>query len=119
MIYYLLPLAGVAIGAIGALTGTGGGVLTVPLLLTLLLLPKEIAVGTSFVNMIFIVVVSLLLYGAKGTIDWKAGILLGLGSVIGAYLAVTYFQPHISERQFHYAFAALLVIIAVSLVFKK
>lgn len=115
---FLLPLAGVFIGGLGAMTGLGGGIVAVPLLLWLGF-PNSAAIGASFVNMLFIIAASLMFYGVKGTIDWRTGALLGVGSFFGAYLAVTYVQPFVSERMFRYFFAAFLVVMAVSLILKK
>lgn len=105
-------------GLVGALTGTGGGVLAVPILLWLGITEK-VAVGTSFVNMIFLVLASLLLYGVKGSIDWKIGAMLGVGTVVGAYIGITYVQPLLSGKSFRYIFAVFLIAIAISLLLKK
>jgi len=113
-----LPLAGVAIGVVGSLTGTGGGLLAVPLLFALGF-SKNAAVSSSFVSMLFIVFSSLALYGMKGSVDWKAGALIGVGAVLGSYLAISYIQPIISERTFRYLFAAFLIIVAGVLIMKK
>ena len=118
MLSPLLPIAGLLVGLLGALAGIGGAVVLVPILL-LLGFPKELAVGTSFANVLVVALTSLLLYGARGSVDWRSGALLAAGTIVGVYLATTFIQPHISERGFRYFFAALLVSVAAIVLFKK
>ncbi len=111
-----LPIVGLFSGVIGGLTGTGGGLTVVPVLL-LLGYTKETAIATSFLSMIFLALVSVGLHGAKGTIDWKVGMLVAVGAVVGAVLA-NYLHGVFNETTFRYAFAAFLVFMAGTLVFK-
>lgn len=118
MNYFYLPLAGLLVGLLGGTAGVGGAFLLVPILLWLSF-SKDLAVGTSFVNVIIIALTALLLYGAKGQVDWKAGVFLGMGSVVGVWLANTFIQPHLDEKTFRYFFAGLLVLMATFILFKK
>ena len=118
MNYFLFPIAGLLVGLLGALGGFGGGFIVVPFLLWLGF-SKEAAVSTSFLNMSFLVAASLILYGIKGAVDWRAGILLGCGAVVGAFISSNYFQPHVSEKHFRYFLFVVLILAAVSLLFKK
>lgn len=114
----LYPLLGVVVGVLAALVGVGGGFIIVPALL-LLGFKKEAAVSTSFFNILFVTVVALSVYGVKGQVDWKVGLLLGLGSAVGAYFAATYLQPRVNEQVFRYILIVLLLVAVVSLVVKK
>ena len=118
MNYFFLPVAGLLVGMLGALGGFGGGFMVVPFLLWLGF-SKEAAVSTSFLNMSFLVAASLALYGFKGAVDWRAGILLGCGAVIGALISSNYIQPHINEKHFRYFLFVVLILAAMSLLFKK
>lgn len=118
MTTFFLPIAGVVVGVVGSLTGTGGGILAVPLLLWLGF-SKETAIGASFINMFFLIAASLTLYGFRGQLDWKTGVLLGVGSLVGSYIGVMYLHPHISEKMFRYIFATFLIAVALSFIFTK
>ncbi len=118
MNYFLLPLAGLIVGTLGGTAGVGGAILLVPILLWLGF-EKNLAVGTSFVNVLVVASVALLLYGTRGSIDWKAGALLASGSVVGVWLATTFIQPHLDEKTFRYCFAGILVLMAIFVLLRK
>ena len=113
----LIPI-GLLIGVFTALAGVGGGIVVVPFLLWWGL-SKDAAVATSFLNMVFVVATSLFFYGVKGEVDWKTGLLLGVGSIVGVYLAVTFLQPYINEKFFRYFFAGVLLLMAALVIYKK
>lgn len=117
MAFIWLPLIGLASGTIGGLTGTGGGLTVVPALL-LMGYSKETAIATSFLSMIFLALISVGLHGMKGTVDWKVGMLVAVGAVVGA-IAANYMHGIFNETTFRYAFAVFLVIMAGTLVFKS
>ncbi|MBU1089284.1 sulfite exporter TauE/SafE family protein [Patescibacteria group bacterium] len=118
MNYFLLPIAGLLVGALGGTAGVGGAILLVPILLWLGF-SKNLAVGTSFVNVLVVAITALALYGSKGSIDWKAGAFLAAGTVLGVWLATTFVQPHLDEKTFRYFFAAVLIVMAVFVLLKK
>ncbi len=118
MNYFLLPVAGLLVGALGGSAGIGGAILLVPILLWMGF-TKNLAVGTSFVNVLVVALTALALYGGKGEIDWKAGAFLAAGTVVGVWLATTFIQPHLDEKSFRYFFAAVLIVMAVFVLLKK
>lgn len=75
--------SGVAMGILSALFGIGGGILLVPLLVTLFGYDQRLAAGTSLAVMGLIALVGALRQGAAGATDWRAGALLGLGGAAG------------------------------------
>jgi uncharacterized membrane protein YfcA len=79
-------LVGAAAGMLAGLTGVGGGVFLVPLLVGVLYLPQHEAHGTSFLIILPIAVVGTITYAAMGHMDW--GLILGLamGGVLGVLL---------------------------------
>ena len=115
---YIFPFIGLAVGVMSAIGGFGGGFIVVPILLWLGF-SKEMDIGTGFLKVFAVALASLIYYGAKGAVDWKAGILLAIGSATGAYLGAHFIQPHISEKFFRYILAVILIGAAVSLVLKK
>jgi uncharacterized protein len=113
----LLALAGVGVGLGAAFTGLGGGFLMVPLLLFLGYTAQK-AVGTSFVAILAIAVSAVFAHGRLANVDWKAGLLLGLGGIVGAQIG-SRLIAHVSETGFRRIFASVLVLLAISLFLKK
>ena len=111
MHWYLYPLIGGAVGVLGSLFGLGGGFLMVPILLWMGMEAQR-AVGTSFVVVFFIASSALFAHFQLENVQWKAGILLALGGVMGAQIG-----PHILERipspLFKKVFAVILMFIAL------
>lgn len=81
-------LIGVAAGMLAGLTGVGGGVFLVPLLVGALYLPQHEAHGTSFVVIFPIAVVGTITYAAMGHMEWGLILGLALGGVLGVLLGV-------------------------------
>jgi len=80
----MIPL-GVLVGIGAAFTGLGGGFLMVP---TLLFVGYSVhrAVGTSFLAIVIISLSALVAHNKLANVDYKVGILLGLGGIIGAQI---------------------------------
>ena len=110
-------LLGVLIGILSSGSGLGGGFLVVPFLLHL---GKEarVAVGTSFLFVLMVAVSSLLGHWRVGNIDWKTGIFLALGGVLGAQ-AGPFILEHVSEQNFKRFFAVLLIGTGVWLLYQS
>lgn len=111
-----LVLIGVVAGFFSALFGVGGGIIVVPLLLFLLHYEARPATGTSLAAIGLIALVGTIAYGVRGEVEAGYAALVGLpaagGAVVGAML-----QQRISSRALVYAFAGLLVVVAVALLF--
>ncbi len=83
----LLLVSGFLIGIIGSVTGIGGGVIYVPLMSLLILLPIEVAIDTS----IFIILISsgsaFLTYLKEEKTDIKISLIFAGFSIIGSLLS--------------------------------
>ena len=114
---WALPLLGLLAGVGASFTGLGGGFLVVPLLIALGFSAQR-AVGTSFVAILIIALASMLGHARLQSVDWKSGVLLGLGGVVGAQIG-----PHllrsVSTSTFQKIFALVLVGLAGWMFFKK
>ena len=110
-------VSGVVVGLGAAFTGLGGGFLMVPLLLFFGFTAQK-AIGTSFLGIVLIAMSALFAQYKLGHVDYKVGILLGLGGVIGAQLG-THLLEHVSTDQYRKIFAIILVLLSVSLFLKK
>ncbi len=112
----ILLAAGAAVGIGAAFTGLGGGFLMIPLLL-FLGYPAQKAVGTSFMAILVISVSALVAHNKLANIDYRVGLLLGLGGIAGAQLGARLVE-HVSTAQFRKIFAAILAALAVYIFFK-
>ena len=108
---------GVVVGLGASFTGLGGGFLLVPLLVSLGYTAQK-AVGTSFMAILVISVSALVAHNKLANIDYRTGILLGLGGVIGAQIGARLVE-HVSTGHFKKIFALILLGLAAYLFFKK
>ncbi len=110
-------VSGVVVGLGAAFTGLGGGFLMVPLLLFFGFTAQK-AIGTSFLAIVMIALSALLAQYRLGHVDYKVGLLLGVGGLIGAQFG-THLLAHVSTDQYKKIFAIILILLAISLFVKK
>jgi uncharacterized membrane protein YfcA len=115
--YVLMVLAGAIIGIGASFAGLGGGFLVVPLLL-FLGYPAQKAVGTSFLAILVISISALVAHHKLANVDYRVGMLLGMGGVLGAQIGARLLE-HVSTASFKRIFALVLVGLAAYLFFKK
>jgi uncharacterized membrane protein YfcA len=113
----LLILSGVAVGIGASFTGLGGGFLMVPLLLFLGFTAQK-AVGTSFLAILVISVSALVAHNKLANVDYRVGILLGIGGILGAQIGARLVE-HVPTDSFKKIFAFVLVGLASYLFIKK
>ncbi|WP_127077360.1 sulfite exporter TauE/SafE family protein [Rhodomicrobium lacus] len=78
-------LAGVLVGVMSGVMGVGGGFILVPILIYLLHVPTNVAVGTSLFQIIFVSAITTVLQAAMNqTVDIALALLLMLGGAFGA-----------------------------------
>ena len=108
---------GILVGIAAAFSGLGGGFLMVPLLLFMGYSAQK-AVGTSFLAILVISVSALVAHNKLANVDYRAGILLGIGGIIGAQIGARLVE-HISTANFKKILAVILLGLAVYVFFKK
>ncbi|MCP5419792.1 MAG: sulfite exporter TauE/SafE family protein [Gammaproteobacteria bacterium] len=113
----LLVVLGVGIGVGASFTGLGGGFLMVPLLLFMGYTAQK-AVGTSFLAILVISISALFAHNKLANVDYKMGLLLGLGGIVGAQIGARLVE-HVPTAQFKKIFALVLVGLACYLFIKK
>lgn len=113
----VMVILGVFVGIGGAFTGLGGGFLMVPLLLFMGYTSQK-AVGTSFLAILVISISALIAHNKLANVDYRAGILLGIGGVIGAQVGARLVE-HVSTANFKKIFALVLVGLAAYLFFNR
>lgn len=114
--WLMLPL-GVIIGIGASFTGLGGGFLMVPTLLFLGYTAQK-AVGTSFLGIFVISISALIAHNKLANVDYKLGLLIGVGGIIGAQIGARLVE-NVDTNTFKKIFAAVLVGLAMYLFFKK
>lgn len=112
-----MALFGVGVGIGASFSGLGGGFLMVPLLLFMGYTAQK-AVGTSFLAILVISVSALVAHNKFANIDYRAGILLGIGGIIGAQIGARLVE-HVSTANFKKIFAVILMGLAVYMFVKK
>jgi len=115
--YLLLIGFGVMVGVAASFSGLGGGFLMVPLLLFMGYTAQK-AVGSSFVAILIISLSALAAHHKLANVDYKTGLLLGVGGIMGAQIGALVVE-HVSTAQFKKIFAAILVGLAGYLFFSK
>src|ERR1039458_10318411 len=88
----LKVLIGFIVGTLIGLTGLGGGVLLLPLLIFGLRVPAIIAVGTDALFNFFTKIPASIIRLRKGTVRGKVVLAMAVGSIPGSYLGVTFLQ---------------------------
>jgi hypothetical protein len=115
--YLLMALLGILVGIGASFSGLGGGFLMVPLLL-FLGYPAQKAVGTSFLAILVIACSALLAHNKLANVDYRVGLLLGAGGILGAQLGARLLE-HVSTASFKRIFAVVLLGLAGYLFFQK
>ena len=113
----IMVFCGVLVGIGASFSGLGGGFLMVPLLLFLGYSAQK-SVGTSFLAIVVISLSALLAHNKLANVDYKVGILLGLGGIIGAQIGARLVE-HVPTANFKKIFAVILLGLAVYIFFKK
>lgn len=108
---------GVMVGIGAAFSGLGGGFLMVPLLLYLGYTAQK-AVGTSFLAILVISISALIAHNKFANVDYRAGILLGIGGILGAQIGARLVEM-VSTDSFRKIFAVILLGLAAYLFFRK
>ena len=113
----MLIVFGIIVGVAASFSGLGGGFLMVPLLLFLGYSAQK-SVGSSFLAIVIISLSALFAHNKLANVDYKTGILLGVGGIIGAQIGPRLLE-HVSTTNFKKIFAVVLLGLAGYLFFRK
>jgi uncharacterized membrane protein YfcA len=114
----LLPVAGFFVGAVASLTGVGGGIFIVPLLIALFGFIPQHAVGTSLASIIFTASAATLSYAGQNRVFFRIGLWLAVTSIPGAYLGA-YLTSVIPPRLLGLVFGIFLFLISLRMILQK
>lgn len=108
-----LPIiaSGLVAGVMSGLLGVGGGVVLVPLLVTVAHLSQHEAHATSLAAVVFIAAVGAATFGADGEVEVTLAALLAAGSLFGAPLGAR-IMATTAEGNLKVAFGVLMLIVS-------
>lgn len=108
---------GVVMGVASGLFGIGGGIIAVPLLISLFAVSDLVAKGTALLVSIPTSAIGTMANRRAGLVDVRAGLVVGVAAALAAIPAVAVAQL-LSPRQSGLLFAALLIAVAIQLTAK-
>lgn len=110
----LLLSVGMIAGGYGTIVGAGGGFIFVPALLLLFHMDPAIAASSGIVIVLINSLSGVVGYTKQNRINYRTGIILGIGALPGSFLGVWLLQIY-SSSYFYVVFASLLVALGVFL----
>jgi uncharacterized membrane protein YfcA len=110
-----LVFIGLVAGVFSAVFGVGGGIILVPLLVSLLAFPPHAATATSLGAILVTATAGVTLYALRGEVRPGYAALVGVPAVVGALLG-THAQQRLSGSALTLAFAGLLGVVGVWLI---
>ncbi|MGP9824635.1 sulfite exporter TauE/SafE family protein [Ectopseudomonas khazarica] len=102
---------GAALGTVGGLFGIGGGLIAIPVLGVLFGLDQQLAQGTALVMVVPNVMLAIWRYNQRNRIDLRHALLLGITSLVCAWLASLY-AVELDSRTMRWAFIGFLLALA-------
>jgi uncharacterized membrane protein YfcA len=108
-------LIGACVGMLAGLTGVGGGVFLVPLLVGVLYLSQYEAHGTSLAVIFPMALAGAIMYGVMGYFRWEVFLLLSFGGVIGAFAGAR-MMTYVPERRLQWFFGLFLICVGFVMV---
>ncbi len=85
----LIPLAGVTAGLIAGLSGVGGGVILMPILISILNLPVHEAVAASMLSIVLSSTAGSIVHVVNGNVVFNIALPFALGAIVGAQVGST------------------------------
>ena len=107
-------LIGIAVGIISGLFASGGGLLLVPIYTHVLKLDEKEARATTLFCILPMVLASLFFYNKGEYIDWRLGIICGIGGIIGGAIGANLMKK-INDKYLVLIFIAFLIYAGVSI----
>ncbi|OQX22493.1 MAG: hypothetical protein BWK75_00660 [Candidatus Altiarchaeales archaeon A3] len=108
---------GVLVGGFSGFFGVGGAVLLIPLMLSVLMLPMYLVIGSSLLVVMLSALSGSLRYFIEGFVDIPLGIALLCGSIIGSYIGA-HMASKTQPEKLRKVFAVMLVLVGLMMMFK-
>jgi hypothetical protein len=113
---WILVLLGAVTGVFAGIFGAGGGIILVPLLVTVLRFDQRRAAATSLLAILPASVAGAIIYLAHGEVDLLAAGVIAVGAVAGSLLGAALLK-RLPLAALTWAFVVLLVVVAARLLF--
>ena len=111
----LYVVGGIAMGLLSALFGIGGGIIIVPILVTVLGYEQQLANGTSLAVMTAIALFGAARLTQPGLTDWRSGLTIGAAAVIGAAVGALVALA-IPAEAIRIVFAVVLILVGAHMI---
>jgi uncharacterized membrane protein YfcA len=108
---------GLLAGFFGGITGGGGGIISIPLMVAFLKLDQHAAHGTSLVALVFTGLAGAVTYALNGSVDFAASILIAV-TAVGTARAGAHFAHSLPEWKLKRAFGCYLIIVSALMLLK-
>lgn len=108
-------ISGLGMGLLSAMFGIGGGILLVPILVTLLNFGQHLASGTSLAVMAPTALFGALRLTRPGLTDWRVGSRIGVGGIVGAVIGASV-ALYLPAEVLRWVFAGLMVVTAFRMI---
>ncbi len=108
-------ISGIAIGILSGLFSSGGGIIAVIIFNRILKLSDKDSRAMAVCCILPMVLTSLFFYNRGSYIDWKLGILCGIGGIIGGTIGSIMLQK-INDKYLQLIFIAFLIYSAISII---
>ena len=109
-----LLLIGALAGVMSGMFGIGGGVVMVPVMVSLAAMPQHRAHATSLAAIAPIAAVGAIVFSGAASVDYPAAAVLIVTSVIGVQIG-TRLMGRVSEQRLRQFFGLFIVVVAVAL----
>jgi uncharacterized membrane protein YfcA len=108
---------GIAAGMFGGLVGLGGGVIMIPLMVSIMKLKQHHAHGTSLLALVFTGLTGAVTYAMKGEVDFIASALLAVTAIFTARIGA-HFAHALPEWKLKRSFGGFLIVVSLILLLK-
>jgi len=113
----LLFIIGLFVGMAAISIGIGGALFLTPIMVGFLHFDIKRAVSTSLLFVVFSSISGLISFSMHGLVDYKSGIILGIGSLIGVYFGAK--RSHVVRRDLHKKLLMILYVVLFALTLNK
>ncbi len=114
--WFKAVIIGVVAGFLSGLLGIGGGVVIVPAFVLWLRIDQFRAAATSVATIVVTASAALVTFGIGGAVDWRAALIIFVGSATGAVLGARYLE-RIPEWSLAAVFSVVMTVGAVRMWF--
>ena len=109
---------GAVSGVVAALCGVGGGIIMVPAFVAAFDMEQKKTAATSLGAIILMALVATVKNQSNGLVEWKIAMPTALAGAVVAWFAADWLKT-LSNQNLTRIFAVLLIVVGVSMLFKK